>query len=157
MSIETKQERLKELSKPNLILSDQEYEEKERLEEELNMIHQEETQTFKETNIDLGDGKASLIPIKKKRSLLDLVLKKIKKNPATWDEIQQLKLERQKAILKRDIALANYHRKNPGGKQKKSRVFSTMNKNIEREFNSTAKDFRDMSGSNNKDKYKGLI
>ena len=157
MSIETKQERLKELSKPNLILSDQEYEEKERLEEELNMIHQEETQTFKETNIDLGDGKASLIPIKKKRSLLDIVLEKIKKKPATWDEIQQLKLERQKAILKRDIALANYHRKNPGEKRNKSRVFSTTNKNIEREFNSTAKDFRDMSGSNNKNKYKALI
>ena len=156
MSIESKQQRLKELSKPNLILSDQEYEEKERLEDELNMIHAEETQTFKETNIPLGEGKVNIVPIKKKRSLLDIVLQKIKKKPATWDEIQQLKLERTKAILKRDISEANYRRKNPGGKQKK-KVFSSTNRDVEKEFNSTAKDFRDMSGSNNKDKYKGLI
>ena len=157
LSIESKQARLKELSNPNLILSDQEYEEKERLEDELNMIHAEETQTFKQTNIPLGEGKINIIPIKKKRSLLDIVLQKIKKKPATWDEIQQLKLERTKAILKRDISEANYRRKNPGGKQKKSKTFSTTNRDIEREFNSTAKDFKDMSGSNNKDKYKGLI
>ncbi len=156
MNVVDKQARLKELSKPNLILSDQEYEEKERLEDELNMIHQEETQTFKETNIDLGEGKASLVTVKKKKSILDIILNKIKKKPATWDEIQQLKLERLKAIYKRDIAVANYHRKNPGGKPKQSKS-SLKNKDIEKEFSSTAKDFKDMSGTNNKDKYKGLI
>lgn len=81
----------------------------------------------------------------------------MKKKPATWDEIQQLKLERQRAFLKRDIAVANFHRKNPGGKAKKSKIFTTTNRDIEREFNSTAKDFKDMSGSNDKNKYKGLI
>lgn len=157
MSITDKQARLKELSKPNIILSDQEYEEKERLEDELNMIHQEETRTFKENNIDLGQGKGELVPIKKqKKSILDIILQKIKKKPATWDEIQQLKLERLKAIYKRDIAVANYHRKNPGGKPKQSKSY-TKNRDIEKEFNSSAKDFKSMSGSNDKNKYKGLI
>lgn len=156
MSIDDKQARLKELSKPNIILSDQEYEEKERLEDELNMIHQEETQTFKETSLDMGQGKGQVIPIKKqKRRLLDIVLDKIKKKPATWDEIQQLKLERLKAIYKRDIAVANYHRRNPGGKPKQSKTFK--NSSIEKEFSSSAKDLRDMSGNNNKNKYKDLI
>lgn len=157
MSIEDKQARLKELSKPNLILSDQEYEEKERLEDELNMIHQEETRTFKETNVNLGEGKGELIQTKKqKKSILEIILQKIKKKPATWDEIQQLKLERLKAVYKRDIAVANYHRRNPGGKPKQSKS-SLKNKDIEKEFNSSAKDFKTMSGNNDKNKYKGLI
>ena len=157
MTPEDKQSRLKELSKPGMILSDQEYEEKERLEEELNILHQEETESFKETNVNLGNGKIISLPEKKKkRSLLSIVLQKIKKKPATWDEIQQLKLEKQKAVLKRDISVANYQRKNPGGKPKQSKI-SSKNNEIEKEFRSSSSDFRDMSGTNNKNKYKGLI
>ena len=154
MSIEDKQKRLKELSRPSTILSDQEYEEKERLEEELSMIHQEETKTFKENNIDVPE-KSIVVP--KKRSILDIILEKIKKKPATWEEIQQLKLEKQRAVLKKDIAVANHIRKNPGGKQKSKKMFSTTNKDIDNAFNSSARDFSSMVGSNgSKNKYKDL-
>ena len=151
MTPEEKQERLKELSKPNNILSDQEYEEKEKLEDELRIIHQEET------NINLGEGKGFTIPIKKqKKSLLDIIINKLRKKPVTWNEIEHLKLEKQKAVLKKDIAVANYIRKNPGGKTRQSKQ-SNKNNEIEKEFNSSHKDFRNMSGSNDKNKYKDLI
>ena len=156
MNIEDKQERLKELRKIQFP-SDQEVQEIEQLEEELNMIHQEETQVFKETNIDLGTGKGIIIPIKKrKRSLLEIILEKVKSKPATFEEIQQLKLDKQRAELKRDIAKANYDRKNPGGKRKEPKSSSKSN-TIEKEFKSKPQDFRDMIGKNDKNKYKGLI
>ena len=157
MSPEEKQERLKELSKPNNILSDQEIEEKEKLEEELRLIHQEETEHFTETNIKLGKGKDVTIPSKKqKKSLFDIIRNKLKKTPATWEEIQQLRLEKEKAVLKKDIAKANYERKHPEGKQRQSKT-NTKNKQIEESFRSSPKDFKLMSGNNNKDKYKDLI
>lgn len=156
MSIDDKQARLKELSKPNVILSDQEYEEKERLEDELNMIHQEETQTFKETNIDLGTAKVSIV--KKKRSLLDIIREKLKKKPITFEQIEKLKNERTVAYLKRDIAKANYDRRNPGGKPRQSKS-NYKNTSIEKEFGSSSspRDFKKMSGTNDKNKYKDLI
>ena len=157
MNTEDKQARLKELSKPNEVLSDQEYEEKARLEDELSIIHKEETESFQETNVNLGTGKVITIPEKKKkRNLLGIILQKIKKKPTTWDEIQQLKLEKQKAVLKRDISVANYQRKNPGEKPKQTKS-SNKNSEIEKEFRSSPKDFRNMSGSNDKNKYKDLI
>lgn len=157
MSPEDKQARLKELSNPNVILSDQEWQEKERLKDELNLIHREETEQFTETDINLGNGKGFTIPVKKqKKSLLDIVLQKIKKKPVTFEQIERLKNERTVAYLKRDIAKANYERKNPGGKQKQSKSSSKSNA-IEKEFRSSPRDFRDMSGTNNKNKYKDLI
>ena len=156
MTPEEKQEKLKELSRPDAVLSDQEYEEKARLEEELKIIHQEETQTFKETNINLGSGKVFTVPTKKKRSLLDLVLQKIKKKPVTFEEIERLKNERTVAYLKRDIAKAKYEQRNPGGKPRPSKSYSKNNE-IEKEFRSSPRDFRSMSGSNDKNKYKDLI
>lgn len=157
LNIEEKQARLKELSRPDAILSDQDYEEAKQLEEELEMIHQEETQSFKETNIDLGNGKGFTVPIKKrKRSLLEIILEKVKKKPITFEQIEKLKNERTVAYLKRDIAVANYERKNPGGKRKQSK--SPKSNSIEKEFgpSSKAKDFRDMIGKNDKNKYKDL-
>ena len=156
MSLESKQSRLKELSNPNNFLSDEEHEEKEKLEEELNMIHQEETREVIPSSPSVGQTTETTELKKQKKSLLDIVLNKLKKKPATWDEIQQLRLERLKAIYKRDIAVANYHRKNPGGKPRQSKSIS-KNRDIEKEFSSSAKDFRTMSGTNNKNKYKGLI
>ena len=148
MSPENKQARLKELSNPDNILSDQEYAERERLKEELNIIQKEE----KEQSEPVQQNQ----PVKKtKRSLLDIVLEKIKKKPATWEEIQQLKLERQKAILKRDIAVANHVRRNPGGKKKQTKTSLKLFEG--NNSKSSPQDFRDMIGKNNKNKYKGLI
>ena len=157
MSPEDKQKRLKELSNSRESLSDQEIKEKERLEEELELIHREETEQFKQTNISLGNGKEFIIPIKRqKKSLLEIIINKIKKKPVTFEQIERLKNERTVAYLKRDIAKANYDRKNPGGKQKQPKP-NTKNKEIEESFKSSPKDFRNMSGSNDKNKYKGLI
>jgi len=157
MSPEDKQIRLKELSKPNIILSDQEYEEKERLEDELNIIQQEETKGFSETNVSLGSGKGFTIPVKKqKKSLFDILINKLKKKPITSEQIEKLKNERTVAYLKRDIAKAKYEQRNPGGKQRPTKL-SYKNNEIEKEFRSSPKDFRNMSGSNNKNKYKDLI
>lgn len=154
MTPEEKQDRLKELSKPNSILSDQEIEEKERLEEELKIIYREETQQFTETKINLGKGD---IVIPKKKNLFDIVKNIIKKKPVTFEQIEKLKNERTIAYLKRDIAKANYDRKNPGGKPKQSKQSNSKNAEIEREFGSSTKQFRDMAGTNNASKYKGLI
>ena len=157
MSPEDKQARLKELSNQNIILSDQEYEEKARLEDELNLLHKEETESFQETNVNLGTGKGFTIPIKKqKKSLLDIIKDKLKKKPITFEEIERLKNERTVAYLKRDIAKAKYEQKNPGVKQRQSKS-SYKNNEIEKEFRSSHKDFRNMSGSNDKNKYKDLI
>lgn len=154
LSIDEKQSRLKELSNPSLALSDQEYEEKEKLEEELNMIHKEETENIKENTID-SDTSEINTP-RKKRSLLDIVINKLKKKPITYEEIERLQKERTVAYLKRDIAKAKWQRKNPGGKsgsKKRSLKLFDDDKAIYR----TAKDFDRMTGGNNKDKYKGLI
>ena len=157
MSPEDKQSRLKELSNPNVVLSDQEYEEKERLEDELNLIQKEETNTLQQVDVNLGNGKGFTIPLKKqKRKLIDIILNKIKKKPITFEQIEKLKNERTVAYLKRDIAKANYDRKNPGGKPRQSKT-SPKNREIEEEFHSSHKDFRNMSGTNSKDKYKDLI
>ena len=45
-------------------------------------------------------------PKKERKTIIRYLLEKYKKKPATWDEIQQLKLERAKAYLQRDIKLA---------------------------------------------------
>ena len=157
MSPEDKQSRLKELSNPNVVLSDQEYEEKERLEDELNIIQKEETNTLQQVDVNLGNGKGFTIPVKKqKRRLIDIVLNKLKKKPITFEQIEKLKNERTVAYLKRDIAKANYERKNPGGKPRPSKS-SSKNNEIEKEFRSSPRDFRSMSGSNDKNKYKDLI
>ena len=90
MTPEEKQARLKELSSDNIILSDQEIEEKERLKDELSLIHKEETEQFTNTNVSLGSGEAFTIPIKKqKRSLLDIIIKKLKKKPVTFEQIER--------------------------------------------------------------------
>ena len=157
MSPEEKQSRLKELSKPNAILSDQEYEEKERLEDELNLIQKEETNTLQQVDVNLGNGKGFTIPVKKqKRRLIDIILNKIKKKPVTFEQIERLKNERIVAYLKRDIAKAKYEQRNPGGKPRPSKS-SSKNNEIEKEFRSSPRDFRNMSGSNDKNKYKDLI
>ena len=148
MSPENKQARLKELSNPDNILSDQEYAEKERLEEELDILQKEDSEQIK-------PEEKIVEPKRQKKSLLDIVLNKLKKKPATWDEIQQLKLERQKAILKRDISEANYRRKNPSGKKKKEKLDLKLFEG--NNSKSSPQDFRNMVGSNDKNKYKGLI
>ena len=152
ISPEEKQSRLKELSNPNNILSDQEYEEKERLEEELNLTHAEET------NINLGKGH-TIIPKKKKRTLFEVLYQKLKKKPVTYEELERLRNERTKAYLKRDIAVANYHRKNPGGKSSTKKSGSTIPKLFpeDKEIKSRPQDLIKMSGDNDPKKYKGLI
>ena len=45
------------------------------------------------------------IPKRKKRSLAEIIYEKLKSKPATKEEIEQLKLERERAIIKRDITL----------------------------------------------------
>lgn len=100
MNIEDKQARLKELFREKF-LSDDEQLEKNRLEEELQIIHNEETQPAKEpTKVEVK---------KQKRSLAQVLIEKLKSKPepkATWDEINQLKLEYQKTELLQKIAKA---------------------------------------------------
>lgn len=45
-------------------------------------------------------------PKRERKSIIQYLIQRYKKKPATWDEIQQLKLERTKAFLERDIKLA---------------------------------------------------
>ena len=98
MNPEQKQTRLKELSREKF-LSDDEQAEKDMLTEELEIIHNEETQPIIE-------------PVKvkrEKRSIAQILIEKLKPKQeakATWDEIQQLKLEYAKARLIQGIAKA---------------------------------------------------
>jgi len=144
MSLEEKMSRLKELSKIPYP-SDQEFEEKEKLKEEIKLIY-DESHNFEE------DTK----PVRKRYSILELIIKRFRKKPVTWEQIERLKNEKTVAYLKRDIAKANYERKNPGGK---SRTTSTNMKffSNDRESKSTAQDFKDMVGKNDSNKYRGLV
>ena len=152
MSLEEKLSRIRKISQIQFP-SDQELEEKARLEDEVDLIYKEETNTkpFKETEVKLGEGKAFVITTKKqKKSLLSILIVKLKKKPATWEEIQQLKLEKIRAELKRDISVANYRAKNPGGKPKQSSI----------QFKSTERETSSMKGfdlgNNNPKRYKDL-
>ena len=136
----SKQERLDELKKikfPN----DEEVEEILRLEEELNLT---KVESCKEE-----------IPKPQKRSILDIIRTKLKKKPITYQEIERLKNERIVAYLKRDIAKANYERKNPGDKRSGSRKKSPLIPKLFEEYD--GKDLRKISGTNDPKKYKGLI
>lgn len=85
--------------------SDQEEDEMKRLEEELNLIEKD----TKESNDFVVDK-----PKRRKRTVIEVLREKLGKKPeapATNDEIDQLKRERTKAILKRDIALAKSEEK----------------------------------------------
>lgn len=100
MNLEQKQERLKELSREKF-LSDDENKEKDCLAEELEIIHNEETEPIVEpVKVEVK---------KEKRSIAQILIEKLKPKPeakATWDEIQQLKLEYTKAKLVQGIAKA---------------------------------------------------
>lgn len=151
MSLEEKLSRIRKLSQIQFP-SDQEIEEKSRLEDEVELIYNEETTTkpFKETEVKLGEGKGFVISSKKqKKSLLDILIVKLRKKPATWDEIQQLKLEKIKESLKADIKIAKWKQRNPGGKPKQSSIKLRGEKEV-----STSKAFH--LGSNDSKRYKDL-
>ena len=110
MSIEQKQERLKQLRREQFP-SDQDLEEIMQLEDELNIIHKEETQ-FTETEVSLGNGKVSIVPlkpklekreVKKKKTIFQWINEKIKEKPVTQEEIDELKKRVIKWRLKADI------------------------------------------------------
>jgi len=103
----------------------------------------------------------------RKKSILEIIIQKYKDRhkPATWDEVQQLKLERLKATLKRDIAKANSEAKTykggffGGNKNKTSH--SKEPKTKTKIFSSGPVEadggLRKMIGTNDKNKYKDLI
>lgn len=99
-----KQERINQLRKENY-LSDQEDLELNQLLEELRLTRKDNTtQPQQQPTQNPGVNK----PKKQKRSLLQILLEKREKVPATFKEIEQLRLEKQKATLQRDIAKAQH-------------------------------------------------
>ena len=96
MNQEEKEDKLKQLKKIDYP-SDQELEEIEKLEEEINIIQQESRPPVKEIDVN---------PKKQRKTIFQYVYERMKTKPATYNEIQQLKLERHKAILIRDIKIA---------------------------------------------------
>ena len=150
MSLENKLSELRKLSQLPF-KSDQEIERIEQLEEEIRLLYHD----LELHNIVTEETyKKEPIVKRQKKSILDLIIQKIKPKPVTFDEIQQLKLEKQRAELKRDIAKAKYETKNPGGKSKNKKIVSV--------FGGSHKGPADgglskMVGSNDKNKYKDLI
>lgn len=91
-----------------------------------------------------------------KRSLLDIIREKLKKKPATEEQLIQLRLEKEKAELERDIAIAKYKKKNPGGSHDKK---SSKQKRVSESFgkgSSPDGGLSKMIGKNDSSKYKGL-
>lgn len=106
MNLEEKVERVRYLNNQNG-LSDEEHEEREKLEKELftarhdmnKVISKVTTDSMKETLVEIPTKSKAIAIIK------SLVFKK-PEQPATKEEITQLGLELEKAQLKREIALA---------------------------------------------------
>lgn len=107
--------------------------------------------------------------IRKKKSLFDIVKEHVQSKPATQKDIDQLKLDREKAILKKDIAKANAERKNLkgsalntlfGSNEKPTRTRKTKKQKKQRATRrSQSSDdggLSKMIGNNNSNKYKGL-
>lgn len=149
VSLEDKMSRLRKLSQIQYP-SDQDIEDMEILQEEIRLF-------YKDSELNQVVEPKPIIK-KQKRSLLEIILNKIKTKPATWDEIQQLKLDKTRAELKRDIAKAKYEAKNPGGVSRKGNV---KNKKVESVFGSQRGSvdggLSKMIGKNDKTKYKDLI
>ena len=133
MNIEQKKQRLELLeSIPSLQRSDQEQEEIEQLKDDIVLmkedfepteeekVEQDSSQTVQEES---GRAKRSIAeflidkirerqgkPVKQrvnKPSVISKIITKLKGKDATWDEIQQLKLNAIRARLKKDIAMSN--------------------------------------------------
>jgi hypothetical protein len=116
MSLQDKKRRLNEL-KANRFLSNEEFEEMERLEQEV--------QTQDNATEDLGPVEP-VQPVKEKRSIVQFIADKIKKKeeqPITIEELQQMKLQVVKERMEADIAESRYIKK----KIRKQEAKDTLN------------------------------
>ena len=78
--------------------TDNEISEINKLEEEIRSGKNQDEPTVKQQETEK--------PKRERKSIIEYLIERYKKKPATWDEIHQLKLERVKAFLERDIKLA---------------------------------------------------
>ena len=99
MSFEAKEKRLKELTLQRF-LSDDEIEEMQQLREELQIIRQESKEP-KKIKVEIKEQ-----PKKQKRSILDIILQKVREKPITYDELNNLKNKAIKEELKARIEKA---------------------------------------------------
>ena len=86
---------------------------------------------------------------KKKRTLYEIIKDKIKEKPATPEEIEQLKLDKERAGLKADIATLK--RKAKAAKPNPLSLF------VADKQNDNGDGLRKAAGTNDKSKYKDLI
>ena len=112
-------------------------------------------------------------PKNERKTILRYLIDKYKKKPATWDEIQQLKLERAKAYLERDIKIAKSQ--TPSKFQKGLQALSSLSNNQTKSKNKKKNNsssyetdtsyligntdpdrFKKLLGNNDKDRFKKL-